>query len=391
MPRYRSSSAEPAESLSPPFWNLPVADMVTRVTNGDRSSMRAAVMHAANDIRIDEVPRPVAGPGELLLRVETVGICGTDAAEFAHPSKFFPIERRHPVTGHLGPFVPGHEFSGRVVSFGSGVEGFSEGDLVASAGSVGCGDCAFCNSGRPSRCDRYWAVGLQSNGALAEYCTVPAESCIEVGALGLTPDAAALAQPMAIAVHALRRGRVRGGEDVAVIGAGGIGVFVSFAAAAAGCRVLAVDLSQERLDIASSLGASSTVLAGSGFDMTGVAEVVFEITGTEAGLETALAALGPGGRLVAVGFQKQPLTVDVAALTAAEHEWIGTNGIDAAVDLPKAARLLAAREGSWGDVAPLVHPLSETSNLLGTLGSGQTRAIKTLISPGVEQVRASHM
>jgi (R,R)-butanediol dehydrogenase/meso-butanediol dehydrogenase/diacetyl reductase len=346
-------------------------------------------MHAADDIRIEEVPRPVAGPGELLLQVETVGICGTDASEFAHPSKFFPIEHRHPVTGHVGPFIPGHEFSGRVVSFGPGVEGFSEDDLVASAGSAGCGECAFCSSGRPSRCDGYWAVGLQSNGALAEYCTVPAGSCIEVGALGLTPDAAALAQPMAIAVHALRRGRIRGGEDVVVIGAGGIGVFVSFAAAAAGCHVLAVDLSQERLDIASSVGAGSTVLAGSG--PTGVAEVVFEITGTETGLEMALAALGPGGRLVAVGFQKQPLTVDAAALTAAELEWIGTNGIDAAADLPQAVRLLAAREGSWSDVAPLVHPLSETSALLGSLASGQTKAVKTLISPSVDEVRASHM
>jgi (R,R)-butanediol dehydrogenase/meso-butanediol dehydrogenase/diacetyl reductase len=343
------------------------------------------------DLRLEEVAIPEAGPGELLLAVETVGICGTDASEYAHGPKQFPLERGHSVTGHLGPLIPGHEFSGRVTAIGADVAGFAEGDLVASAGSTGCGVCDFCRAGRPSRCERYWAVGLHRNGALAAYCTVPATACVSVGTR-LTPDAAALAQPMSIAVHALRRGRVEGGERVLVVGAGGIGAFVTYAAAAAGCKVTSVDLDQDRLDIAATLGARETVLAGLELDMTGLgADVVFEITGSEPGLRTALAGLGPGGRLVAVGFQKQLLETDFAELTASEQEWIGTNRIDPLTDLPEAIELLASRRQPWSDVAPLVLPLDQGEGALRSMSNGEKGPIKTLISPRAEESRQSQM
>lgn len=250
----------------------------------DQSKMQAAVLHGAGDLRIEEVPVPDPGPGELLLRVETVGICGTDASEYSHGPKLFPLDRRHLVTGHLGPLIPGHEFSGRVAGVGPGVEGFAEGELVASAGSAGCGSCVFCRSGRASRCARYWAVGLHRDGALAAYCTVPTTACTTVGTQ-LTADAAALAQPMSIAVHALRRGRVEGGEEVLVIGAGGIGAFVTYAATAAGCNVISVDRDQDRLDIASALGARDTALAGPEFDF--VPTDLDRVSATPAGLRGA--------------------------------------------------------------------------------------------------------
>jgi (R,R)-butanediol dehydrogenase/meso-butanediol dehydrogenase/diacetyl reductase len=353
--------------------------------------MRAVVLHQAGDLRIEEVSIPDPGPGELLLAVETVGICGTDASEYSHGPMQFPIDRRHPVTGHLGPLIPGHEFSGTVARLGPGVVGFSEGELVASAGSTGCGSCGFCESGRPSRCLRYWAVGLHANGALAEYCTVPAAACLSVGSVGLTADQAALAQPMSIAVHALHRGGIEGGEDVVVIGAGGIGVFVTYALASAGCKVTAVDLDRGRLDIASALGGTETLVPGPGFDQNLEAAVVFEITGSRTGLSTALAALGPGGRLVAVGFQKQTFDADFEALTTAEQEWVGTNRIDAPVDLPEAIRLLAARDGSWSDVAPQVLPLDEVEQGLGAMARGEKAPIKTLVSPRTNQPRPSGM
>jgi (R,R)-butanediol dehydrogenase/meso-butanediol dehydrogenase/diacetyl reductase len=353
--------------------------------------MRAAVLHAAGDLRIEEAAIPEPGLGELLLDVETVGICGTDAAEYSHGPRQFPLQQRHRVTGHLGPLIPGHEFSGRVAGIGPGVEGFSEGDLVASAGSTGCGSCAFCRKGRTSRCARYWAVGLHRNGALAEFCTVPATACLTVGAM-LTADAAVLAQPMSIAVHALRRGRVDGGEVVLVIGAGGIGAFVTYAAVAAGCSVTSVDLDQDRLDVASALGARDTILAGNGSDRDGMeADVVFEITGTEPGLRAARAGLGQGGRLVAVGFQKHPLEIDLGEMTGSEQELVGTNGIDPETDLPEAIRLLAARDRPWIDVAPTVLPLEAIEDALRSMAEGVKTPIKTLISPRTTQARPSQM
>ena len=199
----------------------------------------------------------------------------------------------------------------------------------------------------------------------------------------LTPDAAALAQPMSIAVHALRRGLVEGGEKVLVVGAGGIGAFVTHAAAAAGCIVTTVDLDQDRLDIAAALGARETTLAGADFDLAGLyADLVFEITGSEAGLRTALAGLGRGGRLVAVGFQKHPVGIDLAEVTTAEQELVGTNRIDAGIDLPEAIRLLATRELPWNDVAPVVFPLDDAEKALESMAAGEKGPIKTLFSPG---------
>jgi threonine dehydrogenase-like Zn-dependent dehydrogenase len=212
---------------------------------------------------------------------------------------------------------------------------------------------------------------------------------VAVGAT-LTPDLAALAQPMSIAVHALRRGRVEGGENVLVIGAGGIGAFVTYAAAARGCHVSAVDLDQDRLDIATALGAEITLLAESSTD--GIeADVVFEITGSEPGLLSALAGLGRGGRLVAVGFQKKAVALELGGLTASEQEWIGTNRIDPATDLPEAIKLLASRGQPWSDVAPLVIPLDQVERALRAMSNGEKGPIKTLISPGAEAARQSQM
>jgi len=353
--------------------------------------MRAAVLHNAGDLRIDDVAIPSPGPGELLLAVETVGICGTDASEYSFGPNLFPVDQRQPVTGHLGPMTLGHEFSGRIAALGAEVNGFSVGDLVASAGSTGCGKCALCRSGRSSRCAQYWAVGLHRDGALAEFCTAPAFACQTVGEQ-LTADAAALAQPMSIAVHALRRGRVEPGHDVLVIGAGGIGAFVTYAAAALGCNVTSVDLDQDRLDIATALGARDAVLARPESDLNGLgAEVGFEITGSEAGMRSAIAGLGPGSRLVAVGFQKHPLEMNFAELTALEQEWIGTNRVDPALDLSEAIRLLAARNDPWSDVAPKVLPLDGVESALRSMSGGEKTPIKMLFSPNTEAARPAQM
>jgi len=351
--------------------------------------MRAAVLHSAGDLRIEDVAIPDPGPGELLLAVETVGICGTDASEYSSGPQLFPLDQRHPVTGHLGPLTLGHEFSGRIAGLGPDVDGFSVGDMVASAGSTGCGKCVFCRSGRTSRCAQYWAVGLHRDGALAEFCTVPAFACQTVSEQ-LTADVAALAQPMSIAVHALRRGRVEAGEDVLVIGAGGIGAFVTYAAAASGCNVTSVDLDQDRLDIAIALGARQAVLTGSFTDGLG-ADVVFEITGSKPGMRSAIGGLGPGSRLIAVGFQKHPLEVSLAELTASEQEWIGTNRIDSTIDLPEAIRLLAARNDPWSDVAPKVLPLDDVESALRSMSGGEKTPIKMLFSPKTEAARPAQM
>lgn len=339
--------------------------------------MRAAVYHGAGDIRITDLPIPETGPNELLLKVSAVGICGTDAHEFDSGPHMFPA----------GGFVPGHEFAGHVVAVGEDVSGFTEGDLVTSGAGVSCGECTPCRRGASNHCLTYLTHGLQLPGALAQYVAVPASICLEVGSLGITPDFAALAQPMSIAVHAMRRGRVRSGEDVVVIGAGGIGVFLTHALAQSGAPPVVVDLDASRLEIARRLGAKATSLPGS-FETTGPA-VVYEVTGTSAGLDMAVSMAGDGTRVVVVGLQDSLMSMDMRRISLREIELIGTNSHEFAADFAEATRLLSTR-ASWSDVAPVAVPLDGlVGEGLRPMVDGRVSRIKTLIDPWGEETRST--
>jgi (R,R)-butanediol dehydrogenase/meso-butanediol dehydrogenase/diacetyl reductase len=356
--------------------------------------VRAAVYHGPGDIRIEDVSDPAPGPGELLLEPHAVGICGTDAAEYVYGPKQYALAG-HPVTGHRGPLIPGHEFSGRVVGVGPGAEAFRLGAVVASGAGISCGECFQCVAGRTNLCVRYATVGLQRNGALGQLCTVPAAICLDIEPFGLDEETAALAQPMAIGVHALRRGGVSPGEDVLVIGCGGIGAFLTFALCQAGARVAVVEQSAERLELAQALGAAELIEPVEGGTLLeqlherGVRpRVIYEATGSERAFAEAVDAALPGGRLVAVGVQAGKRPVDLRRLTLQEVELIGTNAHVCGDDLPEALRLLAARTGGWADVAPTVLPLSElVSDGLGPMTEGRSTRIKTLVDPWADAPR----
>jgi (R,R)-butanediol dehydrogenase / meso-butanediol dehydrogenase / diacetyl reductase len=352
--------------------------------------MRAAVYHGRRDLRVEEVPEPAAGPGELLLEVHAVGVCGTDAAEWEHGPSIYAFPGPHPVTGHRGPLIPGHELSGRVVALGEGVEGFEPGAVVAcGAGYVLKADSRSL-AGRPNLSRTYATVGLQRHGGLAQYVAVPAEICMDVRPYGLSEDAAALAQPLAIAVHSMRKGRLQPGEHALVIGAGGIGAFLIYAAAELGAHVTVADLSLERLRIATELGAEALVDPSSSSGLPAALaelgiepQVVYEVTGTEPGLRSALAAAAPGGaRLVLTGLHEQPREIDLRHVTLREIELIGTNAHVCGVDLPEAVRLLAARREGWADLAPEAFPLGElVAEGIAPLVERRAPRIKTLIDP----------
>ncbi|HSK95962.1 MAG TPA: alcohol dehydrogenase catalytic domain-containing protein [Euzebyales bacterium] len=361
--------------------------------------MRAAVFHGRRDVRVETVDDPVPQAGELLLRISVAGICGTDAHEFAHGPTMLPIDEPHPVTGHVGPIILGHELAGTVVAVGDGAAGFAVDDLVVSGAGVWCGRCVQCGRGRTNLCLRYTTVGLQRDGGLAQYCRVPAITCRAVRPYGLPDDAAVLAQPMAIATHAVRRGRVTPDDRAVIIGAGGIGAFLTFAAVQHGAQVTVMDLDRDRLDLADRLGAHRVVVPQPGEparEAVGVAvgdpTVVFEVTGRTAGLATARELLPAGGRLVIVGLQPAAVELDLLDLTLREVEVIGTNAHVCADDLPHALGLLAAREGSWSDVAPVALALDEVvTEGLEPLAAGRGRRVKTLIDPWTAHTRSTVM
>jgi (R,R)-butanediol dehydrogenase/meso-butanediol dehydrogenase/diacetyl reductase len=360
--------------------------------------MRAAVYHGPRDIRIERVPRPRPAPGEVLVRVHANGICGTDASEFTGP-QMYPLHARHPLTGHEGPLIPGHEFAGRIAEVGDCVEGFTEGDAVVTGAALWCGECPQCLAGRTSICALYATVGLHRDGGLAEFVRVPAHIVFRAEPFGLGEDIAVLTQPMAIAVHALRRGRPEAGENVLVIGAGGIGAFLIFALAQQGARVVAVDVSAGRLAIARRLGAVETIRAGDAGAPTAALEqlgfvptLVFEVSGTDAGVSAAIATVAAGGRLVTVGIAKHPVEIDARRVTTKELEIVGTNALIGRDDVPEAARLLALDPAVWSDVAPVAIPLDRiVEDGIVPILEGRAPQIKMLVDPWASNTRNTAM
>lgn len=359
--------------------------------------MRAAVMHGRKDIRIEEMPRPVPGPNELLLEVHAAGVCGTDLGEYLEGPSMFPIPGPHPITEHEGPMIPGHEFGGRIVEKGADVDGFAEGELVASGAGISCGTCFQCKTGATNLCVDYVTVGLQRNGSLAQYLTVPASACLGVDNLGLADDAVALVQPMSIAVHAMRRGRPPGDEDVIVIGAGGIGAFLIYALSREINSVVAVDLDEDRLSLAEALGARATVQSDQNAQekleaVSPHPRVVYEASGSEAGFRLALRATPPGSRIVVIGIQKTPMTLDLSRTTLEEREIIGTNAHVFATDFPLAAELVAGREEGWSDLAPTALPLEDLVPVaFGEMEDRTSSRIKTLLDPWIEAPRPTRI
>jgi (R,R)-butanediol dehydrogenase/meso-butanediol dehydrogenase/diacetyl reductase len=302
--------------------------------------MQAAVLHGPGDLRTEPVPLALPPTSsEVTIAVSMCGLCGTDLHEFLNGGPMTPLVAPHPASGHHGPTVLGHEFIGTVVAAGDGC-GFQVGDRVVAGAGMWCGDCGQCRAGRTNMCEFYFTYGLSRDGGLAEQVTVPAQMCCPVPA-GCADEEAVLAQPVAIAVHALDRSGVPDGGHVVVLGAGGIGALIVAAAVDRGCRVTAVDIDEERLSTALRLGAAETHL----LDPTGPppsvqSPVVFETSGASAGLGLALQLTSVGGRVVGVGLPQGEVSFDLRTAVVREIDVVTSAAHVCRTDLPRAVDLL---------------------------------------------------
>jgi (R,R)-butanediol dehydrogenase/meso-butanediol dehydrogenase/diacetyl reductase len=315
--------------------------------------MKAVVLHAAGDVRIEERPdAPAPGPGEVRLRVTRVGLCGTDASEYAAGPMMTPLKTRHPNSGVLGPVVLGHEFIGVVESTGPGSDRFTVGDRVAAGAGVWCGRCDWCERGQTTLCPSYWTYGLSADGALTRQVTVP-EVMLHPVAPQVSDDNAALAQPLAVGLHALDRSRIRPGDVVVVHGVGAIGSFIIAGLKAAGAgAIVAVDIDDSRLETAAKLGAGVTVNASSVDplevvrDLTGsaLADVTIEASGVPDGLTRVQRLTRRGGTILLVGLPKGEVSFTAADLILREIDVMTTVAHVCDRNLPAALDLLARRD-----------------------------------------------
>ncbi|MET1038313.1 MAG: alcohol dehydrogenase catalytic domain-containing protein [Aeromicrobium sp.] len=349
--------------------------------------MRASVYHGAHDVRVEDVPEPVRGPDEVLVRVLRSGMCGTDATEWSSGPKTFPVERVHPVTQHTGPMVMGHEFVGEVVETTDHGR-FAVGDMVASGAGVSCGECARCREGRTNICEKYYTLGLNTAGGMAELVAVP-ERVLTTIPPGITIERAGLAQPMAVGLHAARRSGVTDGDHVVLIGAGAIGSFVlAGLGSLAAADVTVVDFPGERLDRALRLGAARVVPAGPESEASirdalgGTAvDVVIEASGAPGQLDAAIRLVRTGGTVVQVGLPSRRQEIDVHSMVMREVTIVTALAHVCDDDLASALTILGASTLA-DELLEAVHPLEDLPEQLELLATGQLQG-KVLFDPSL--------
>lgn len=310
--------------------------------------MKAARWHARKDIRIDDVPDPEApGPGELILKVACCGICGTDLEEYLSGPSFIPVDQPNPLTGAIAPLTLGHEFAGEVVEVGRDVP-FKVGDHLAPDTLITCGECYYCKRHEITLCDKLAILGLMGHGGLAEYCKVPVEMCIQLPA-SLSLEHAALAEPLSVAVRAVRKSRLRVGETVAIFGGGTIGLFcLQIALSAGASAVYVVEPVPQRREIAMQLGAAGVIDPKAADPISELRrltkigpDVVLEACGVPEVIPTTIEAARKAGRIVLLGIPGGHSSINFFKVVVTEKEVIGSMSHVYDEDFYTALRLLA--------------------------------------------------
>ncbi len=341
--------------------------------------MKAVVAHAAQDVRLEDRPRPDApGPGQVLLRLAAGGICGSDL-HYAQHGGFGAVRLKQPM-------ILGHEVSAHVEALGEGVAGLRPGQLVAVSPSRPCRACAYCLEGLPNHCEnmRFYGSAMpfpHIQGAFREYLLADARQCVPAD--GLTPGEAAMAEPLSVALHATRRAGGMLGASVLVTGCGPIGLLAILAARRAGAdRIVAADLSDFTLEMARRVGADEVInLAKTPDGLAPFAQgkgtfgVMYECSGANAALNAGIAAMRPRGIILQLGLGGD-MTIPLGLLTAREIDLRGAFRFH-----EEFATAVSLMQKGLIDVRPLIThslPLAQALDAF-QIAADRSRAIKAQI------------
>jgi (R,R)-butanediol dehydrogenase / meso-butanediol dehydrogenase / diacetyl reductase len=283
--------------------------------------MKAAVWHGRNDVRIDNVSEPPdPPPGQVQVEVAWCGICGTDLHEYLGGPLYIPASRPHSLTGVQAPVPIGHEMSGRVIALGDGVEGFRVGDRVAACPIIGCQACRWCRSSSMAQCDQVAFLGTSwTGGALARRLNLNAYQCYRLSN-AITDEIGALVEPFSATVRAVAQSGAGANDNVAIVGAGPIGLMALMAARIRGVKsAVAIEVAERRIAAALACGADAIIdpsrqnaekralelTNGQGFD------VVIECAGLATTSLMAARLTRTRGRLVIMGVFEKPAALDL--------------------------------------------------------------------------------
>lgn len=355
------------------------------------AAMLAAVYRGVNDVRLETVPVPRIGAGELLLRVHTCGVCGTDLKKIASGS-------------HSAPRIFGHETSGIVAAVGAGVRNVEPGDRVVVFHHIPCRQCYYCRHKTFAQCPTYKKVGCTagfepSGGGFSEYVRVM-DWIVEQGTVkipqGISFEQACFVEPVNTCMKGMEALRIERGETVLVIGQGPIGIILSVLARKAGATVITSDLYPERLRIAKSLGFEHTIDASQHDAGRFVreqtegrgADAVILAVASNGLIRPAMDAARPGGRvLLFAQTQHGEVVVDPAAICVDEKALVGS--YSASVDLQEeSVRFVMNREMDLEQLISHRFPLQEGPQALELAAHPQPASMKVVIQPGIASMGA---
>jgi len=347
--------------------------------------MQAAVYRGVNDVRMETVPVPPIGAGEMLVRVHTCGVCGTDLKKISTGS-------------HSAPRIFGHETSGVVAAVGEGVREYRAGDRVMVFHHIPCRECFYCRNKTFAQCATYKKVGCTagfepSGGGFAEYVRVM-DWIVEQGTVripdGVSFEQACFVEPVNTCMKGIEALRLQPGETVLTIGHGPIGIILSVLARRAGATLITSDLHPERLRIGATFGLDLTVDASRANVVDRVreltegrgADAVILAVGGNSLIRTAMDACRPGGRvLLFAQTQHGEAVIDPAAVCVDEKTLVGS--YSASVDLQQeSARFVMNRDIHLERLISHRFPLSESPQALALAAHPQPSSMKIVIQPG---------
>ena len=319
--------------------------------------MKAVYLKEPGDISIQEIPVPVFSEGNALIRIKSMSICGSDIGAYRG------------VNPHVRyPRVIGHELAGVVEEIGENAKGIKPGDRVVIETYVFCGKCYPCSQGRTNCCEHLQTLGVHRDGGMTELLLHPAHMLVKL------PDdvpweLAPLSEPLTIALHGLHRAKLQEGQHIAINGAGAIGLLAALAAIAYGATPILIDMVEERLAFARSLGVQHTTHPGDEAaryirELTNGrgAEVVMEASGANAAIRASLDLVSFAGKVVLTGWPKKPTELPTDIITTKELDVLG--GRNSAREFEEALELIRTKKVDVRAILSKVVTLDEVPEMV---------------------------
>jgi len=334
--------------------------------------MKALVLQKPGHASIEAVPDPVVSAGEVLLKVRMVGLCGSDLNSYRglNPMVSFPR-------------IPGHEVCATIIESTSS-HGLAIGTDVTLSPYTACGQCASCRRGRSNACKFNQTLGVQRDGALAEFISVPVEKLYPAK---LSPKEFSLVEPLTVGFHAVARGRVTAADRVAVLGCGGVGLGAIAASHARGAMTICIDMADEKLNLARAAGGTHTIntahesLHDRLLEMTDGhgPDVIVEAIGTPATFRAAVEEVAFTGRVVYIGYAKEPVAYETRLFVQKELDVLGSRNA-LPEDFRAVIQLLESKQFPVDQAISLVASLEEAGGILRSWSEDPSKYKKILVS-----------